>query len=121
MGDLSGVKSGDQLLLTGKNHSKQRQQEPRTVTVHKVGTKLVHVLRYGDDPNGATDTYRIDTGRINDAFGHEELWKPEDWEAEKSRAGLEAALRLHGVEVRRGGPKPIPVLEKLLAVLEGEL
>lgn len=38
-------------------------------------------------------------------------------EAEKRREGLESALKRHGVEVWRK-EQPVPVLERLLAVLE---
>jgi len=122
MGNLKGVKPGDELFLIGNDiQGKYRKKDPKAVRVHKVGRTLVHVLRYEGDPDGPTDTYRIDTGIANDNFGHSRLWKPEDWELEKQRPELEEALRAHGVEAWRKGPKPIPVLEKLLAVLEGEL
>lgn len=118
---LEGVKPGDELLLTGNDVGrKYLKQEPRRVTVHKVGRTLVHILRYDGKPDGPTDTYRFDSGVINDNYGHSRLWKPEDWELEKSRDELEAALKAHGVEVWRKR-QPVPVLEKLLAVLEGEL
>lgn len=121
MGSLEGVKAGDELYLTNNDmQGKYLKKEPRKVKVHKVGRTLVHVLRYGSEPDGPTDTYRIDSGVINDNYGHSRLWKPEDFELEKERAGLEGALKRHGVEVWRK-TQPVPVLKKLLAVLEGEL
>lgn len=117
MGSLKGVKVGDELLL-GRRTSLKAPTKATPVTVHKVGRTLVHLLRYPDSSNMSTDAYRIDTGVINDNYGHSELWKPEDWAAEQKRDELESALRRHGVEVYHKGPKPIPVLEKLLAVLE---
>ena len=120
MGNLKGVKAGDELLLTIRYSGKKgMDQEPEKRRVHKVGRTLVHILRYGTSPNGPTDTYYIENGHSND--GNYELWRPEDWEAERRRDSLEESLRRHGVEVWRGAPKSIPVLEKLLAVLEGEL
>lgn len=119
MGSLKGVKPGDELLLVDRSsiQRKARDRKSRTCTVHKVGRTLVHVLRYADKPDGPTDAYRIESGVINDNFGHSELWKPEDWELEKTRDELESALKRHGVEVWRK-KQPVAVLEKLLAVLE---
>ncbi|MFE0472712.1 hypothetical protein ACFW2V_13955 [Streptomyces sp. NPDC058947] len=119
MGNLKGVKPGDELLLVNRTsvQRKARDQQPKTRSVHKVGSKLVHVLRNVDNPDGPTDAYRIENGVINDGYGHSELWKPEDWETEKRRDEVEAALRDHGVEVWRK-KQPVPVLEKILAVLE---
>jgi GH24 family phage-related lysozyme (muramidase) len=122
MGSLKGVQPGDELLLVDRSsiQRKARDQKPRTRTVHKVGTKLVHVLKHEGEPEFGTNAYRIDSGIINDGYGHSELLKPEDWEVEKRRDDVEAALRVHGVEVWRK-KQPVPVLEKILAVLEGEL
>jgi hypothetical protein len=122
MGNLKGVQPGDELLLVDRSsiQRKARDQQPRTRIVYKVGTKLVHVLRFEDVPERGTDAYRIENGIINDGYGHSELWKPEDWALEQTRHELEAALRRHGVEVWRK-QQPVPVLEKILAVLEGEL
>lgn len=116
MGNLEGVKAGDELLRTRRLGGKKRDQEPRVVRVHKVGTKLVHVLKYPNEPNGPTDTYRIANGTGTDGFT--DLWKREEWEAERRRDELEDALRKAGVEVWRGGPKPIAVLEALWGVME---
>jgi hypothetical protein len=119
MGNLDGVKAGDELLLVTKyGGRREKEQEPRTVKVHKVGRTLVHILRWEEIPSRGTDAYRIESGVFNDNYGHSELWKPEDWAAEQSREGLEAALRLHGIEAWRGGKKPIAVLEALLDVME---
>lgn len=118
MGNLKGVKPGDELLLTGNDiQRKWMNKEPRRVTVHKVGRTLVHALRYPGRTDGPTDAYRIESGVINDNYGDTQLWKPEDFEREKMRDELEAALKRHGVEVWRK-TQPIDVLEKLLAVLE---
>lgn len=114
---LHGVKVGDELLrVLIRGHEKF--EVTGTVTAHKVGPKLVQVPRHGNDPSGKLDAYRIDTGRINDSYGHTQLWLPKDWEAQQRREELEEALKRHGVEVWRGGPKSIRTLEKLLAVME---
>jgi GH24 family phage-related lysozyme (muramidase) len=122
MGSLKGVQPGDELLLVDRSdlQRKARDQKPRTRIVHKVGTKLVHVLKQEGKPEFGTHAYRIENGIINDGYGHSELWKPEDWKLEQTRDEVEAALRAHGVEVWRK-KQPVPVLEKILAVLEGEL
>lgn len=119
MGNLKGVKPGDEVLLVDRSsiQKKAKDQTPRARTVHKVGTKLVHILKYEGRPDMGTDTYRIESGISNDGYGHSELWKPEDWEQELRRDELEAALQKHGVEVWRK-KQPIAVLDGLLAVLE---
>ena len=115
MGSLNGVKVGDELLRTSSDRWHGRTVTPESVRVHKVGRTLVHILRYGRPV-----TYRIENGIGTDSRDGE-LWTPEDWELEKQRWGLEEALKRAGVELRPGGAKPVPVLKKLLAVLEGEL
>jgi hypothetical protein len=118
MSNLEGVKVGDELVITSAHRKTQPGEEPRTVTVHKVGRTLVHVLRYAGHSDKGTDTYRIENGIANDNYGHSELWKPEDWKAEQRREELDEALRKHGVEAWRRGPKPVAVLEALLDVME---
>jgi hypothetical protein len=118
MGSLEGVKPGDELVITSVHRKMSPSDEPRTVKVHKVGRTLVHILRSEDKPERGTDTYRIENGIANDNYGHSELWKRQDWEAEKRRDALEEALGSHGVEAWRRGPKPIAVLEALLDVME---
>lgn len=117
MPNLEGVKPGDVLLHTSENRRRDSTVPPKEVTVHKVGRSLVHILRFPDSSNSGTDSYRIENGYGSDLRSGR-LWKPEDWEMEKERPGLEDALRKHGIEVYRGGPKSIPVLRKLLAVME---
>jgi hypothetical protein len=114
--NLSGVQAGTELLLARKGFGRRNlDQEPRKVQVHKVGTKLVYIQ------DGTTATaYRIENGRSNSQYNDYELWRPEEWAAEGRRAELEKALNAHGVEVWRK-QQPIRVLEKLLAVLDGEL
>jgi hypothetical protein len=119
MTGLDGVKVGDTLLLVQRyGGAREKQQVPQEVTVVKVGTKLLHIPLTERDPDGKTLTYRIEDGRRNDNYGHTELWTREAYEAEKSRESVEAALKAHGVEAWRNGPKPIAVLEALLDVLE---
>lgn len=119
MSNLKGVKPGDILLHTSENRRRGSDVPPKEVTVHKVGTKLVHVLRISGHPDAGTDSYRIENGYSNGDTRGGRLWKSEDWEMEKERPHLEETLeRKHGIEVWRGGPKPIPVLRKLLAVME---
>jgi hypothetical protein len=105
---LKGVKVGDELVLTS-NDFQRKYDKGSSVTVTKVGTKLVHI--------GQT-AYRIESGIINDNLGHTRLWFPQDWKAEQRRGELEESLRRHGVEVWRGGPKSIRTLERLLEVME---
>lgn len=116
--NLKGVKAGDELLLTEQFGGRRKTEVPTQVVVHKVGTKLVHILRSPGQPEFGTLAFRIENGRANDDYGHSELWRPEDWEAEQQRDSLNDALRGHGIESWRGAPKSIAVLEAILDVLE---
>lgn len=119
MSSLEGVKAGDELLLMSSYGGAQvYEREPKIVRVHKVGRTLVHLLVYEGSPDGPTETYRIEDGVRNDNYRHSVLKTREDWEGEKMRHELDEALRAHGVETSRRGPKSIVVLEELLAVLE---
>lgn len=120
MPGLEGVKVGDTLLLllTKMGGKREKEQVPQEVTVVKVGRTLLHIPVSEQSPEGKTLTYRIENGVRADNYGHTQLMTREAYEAEKSREPLEEALRRHGVEVWRGGPKPIAVLEALLDVME---
>lgn len=122
MPNLEGVKPGAELVCVPKKWRRGRKGGlvPETVLVHKVGRTLVHVLRSDSAPDGPTDAYRIQGGVANDGHSSAELWRPEDWKVEQRREEVESALRSHGVEVWRKR-QPVPVLERVLAVLEGKL
>lgn len=117
---LKGVKPGDELLLVDRHSRCGLEQEPKVVRVHKVGPKRVQVLRDESRPEFGVDFYRVDGGQLDDGYGHSLLISPRQWEEERRRERVERSLRRHGVEVWRMGPKPVPLLEKLLAVLEEE-
>src|SRR5690606_3732691 len=121
MPNLKGIKPGEELVRVPKDWRRGRRGSltPKTVRVHKVGHTLVHVLRNERNPDGPTDAYRIENGIANDGYSSAELWRLEDWAVEQRREEVEAALRKHGVEVWRKR-QPVPVLEAILAVLEGE-
>jgi hypothetical protein len=115
MPSLEGVKVGDTLLLlTRMGGAREKEQTPEEVTVVKVG----RIPLSERSPEGKTLTYRIENGMRADNYGHTQVMTREAYEAEKSRESLEEALRRHGIEVWRGGPKPIAVLEALLDVME---
>ncbi len=119
MGSLEGVKVGDKLLLlTRMGGAREREQVPQEVTVVKVGRTLLHTPLSEDSPEGKTLSYRIENGIRADNYGYTKVMTKEAYEAEKRRDGLTEALRLHGIEVWRGGEKPIAVLEALLDVME---
>jgi hypothetical protein len=119
MPSLEGVQVGDTLLLlTRMGGRREKEQVPQEVTVVKVGTALLHIPLSESQPGGKTLAYRIENGMRNDSYGHTQVMTREAYEAEKSRESLEEALRRHGVEVWRGGEKPIEVLKELLAVMD---
>jgi hypothetical protein len=116
---LEGVKAGDELLLFVRmGGRREKEQEPKVVTVAKVGRTLVHVLKYEGRPEHGTDAYRIEHGYRNDDYGHTQLMTREGWEDQKRRYQVIDELRRHGVDVGVGGTKPTAVLEALLDVME---
>jgi hypothetical protein len=114
MSNLEGVKAGDTLLRVLRVH---HGKEPTAVTVAKVGRTLVHILRYGDQADGPTDTFEIATGMSKD--GAYELSTREAWEDEQKREDLWARLRVHGFTgTMRNKPVPTNVLEAVVKVLD---
>lgn len=95
--DLTGVKAGDELLLVERHNQEART---KTVTVHRVGRTLIHILRYPDRPE--TDTYRIDSGARNDNYGHSQLETRAHFDERQLRTGLHIRLTNLGVSVRMG-------------------
>jgi hypothetical protein len=108
MGDLTGVKAGDELLLLIKyGGPREKEREPKAVTVYKVGRTLVHILRYEGKPEHGTETYKIENGERNDNYGHAVLSTRAAYEEDKKRQALLLAREM-----------PVATLEALLKVLE---
>jgi hypothetical protein len=88
MPGLEGVKVGDELLLvTRLGGQREKEQTPKAVTVVKVGRALLHIPRITREPEGRTDTYRIEDGYRNDDYRHTQLMTREAWEHEKAGFG----------------------------------
>lgn len=109
MGDLSGVRVGDELLLI-ESYNRYRP-EPRVVIVEKVGRKLIHA-------GGLT--YRIESGVRNDNYGHSHLTTREAYAELQERGRLGEELRGHGITFGLGNAPSTPRLRALLAVMEAE-
>jgi hypothetical protein len=109
MGDLSGVRVGDELLLI-ESYNRYRP-EPRVVAVEKVGRKLIHADRR---------TYRIEDGSRNDNYGHTSLRTREQHAEIQEEQRLREGLRGHGITFGLGNAPSIPRLRALLAVMEAE-
>jgi hypothetical protein len=113
--DLSGVKVGDELILT---ESANHRSEPRRVPVVKVGRKLLTVQvrpgQYG------TEVFRIDTGRLNDRYGYSHVYTLEHYAYTTTRADLLKALQGHGLRFDLGRtPEDLAILANLLRAIEG--
>lgn len=106
MGDLSGVKVGDELLVI-ESYNRYRP-EPRVVIVEKVGRKLIHA---GDR------TYRISDGHRNDGYGHTSLRTREEHAEIQEHGRLREELRAQGITFGLGNAPSIPRLRALLAVM----
>lgn len=106
MGDLSGVKVGDELLLI-ESYNRYRP-EPRVVTVEKVGRKLIHA---------DARTYRISDGVRNDGYGHSLLRTREEHAEIQERAELLSTLRDLGVTFDRFGASAEVATAKLRRLL----
>ncbi|MFH8483036.1 hypothetical protein [Streptomyces sp. NPDC018055] len=124
MSSLKGVKPGDELLLLVHfGGRREKEQEPKTVTVHKVGQTLVHILRRPElGPDGGTHTYRIEDGVANDGYGHASLTTRAAYEERHKRAALIKALRERGIQEDPYGRNEhsTATLEALLAALDAD-
>jgi hypothetical protein len=111
--DLTGVKVGDELVLSGAWGGTRR------VPVIKVARKLLTVQetsgRYGEG------VYRIESGVKNDGYGHSRVETVEHYEARQERARVQKALGDRGLTFDSfGGELRTAKLRALLAVLEDE-
>jgi len=119
MGSLKGLKTGDEVyLVTRYGGRREKDQTPLTVTIHKVGRTLVHVLRYPERLDLGTETYRIEDGVRNDNYGHSYLITREEYEARKIQSELLEELRKLGVRFDHGRtPESPSVLRAMIAAL----
>lgn len=116
---LEGVKAGDELLLFVRmGGHREKEQQPRVVTVAKVGRTLLHIPVNENIPGGKTHAYTIEDGYRNDNYRHTQLMTRDGWEEQKRRYEVIDGLRRRGVDVGVGGEKPTAVLEALLDVME---
>jgi hypothetical protein len=114
--DLTGVKVGDELMMTDTNRSADR-----LVPVIKVGRKLLTVQegngRYGEG------VYRIESGVKNDGYRHRSVETVEHYETRQERARVQKALTDHGLtfeRIRQERALSTGKLKALLAVMEDE-
>lgn len=115
MEDLTGVKVGDELLVVERQ---KFRQEPRRVTVTKVGRKLITVELYERE-----EVYRIDTSRKNDGYGHSHVETPEHYEYRQRHSNLLGVLKDLGIFFDFGFRRTelsIEKLQALIAVMEDE-
>lgn len=118
MGNLTGVKTGDTLMLIEPGRNRNRPARP--VQVIKVARKLLTVQEspgsYGES------VFRIESGVRNDGYGHSWLLTVAEWDAQEERTRLNGALREAGIEFERFGSEKLSLarLRALLAVMEDE-
>jgi hypothetical protein len=88
MGKLSHLKVGDMVVVTDVNHPACRSK------VTKIGRKYIHVTgRLG------SAQFDIETGRINDDHGHQNLHTIEEYEFTERVQKARQELRNFGIEV----------------------
>lgn len=114
--DLSGVAVGDELLLFGHYDG---SGEGRPVVVVKVGRKLLHV-DWPDAKYPSPDTYRIDSGRRNDNYGHTYVRTYAQAAAWAERSRLSAALHDAGINFRLGRTPSLATMRAILAAMESD-
>lgn len=97
---------GQDVLITDVNVHGRRKYEnlaPWPGKVRKVGRVLVTIgFSYGhstDERNWRAEQFRIETQHVNDQYGHQQFWLPEQWQAEHDRQALLDALRAAGVAI----------------------
>ncbi|MER5754373.1 hypothetical protein [Streptomyces sp. NPDC002088] len=119
MARLDGVKVGDTLLLFVRmGGQREKEQEPKVVTVVKVGRDLVHIPKYESDPEGKTETYRIESGYRNDNYRHTQLMTREAWADDKKREELFVRLLAYGLTGHLRGSLSTEALEAVVNVLD---
>ena len=109
---LADLKVGDRVQVFDVNRRPLRDGFDGTVV--KVGRTLITV-RYG---HGYTKVFRLDSGRANDAFGHQWIETPAQMAEDARRDELVQRLRDSGLEVRMGRQLPTQTLEAVAAALD---
>lgn len=81
-------------------HDVNRERTGRAMraTVAKVGRSLVTII----NEYGQAEVYRIETGRRNDAYGHQWLCTDEQHAEHEARTAAHARLRSLGLEFKFG-------------------
>lgn len=87
----------------------------QTAPVTRVGTRLVYIEQYGREYS-----YRADTGRRNDNYGHSWLQTHGEYMEEKRRAALYERLAEHGMRSYQSDWAGLSSdkIERILAILE---
>lgn len=84
--------------------------------VTKVGRTLVHVSQ-----RGRVTAFRIDTGTINDNYGHSSVRTQEEMDAAEAESALRERLRATGYQIttKSGfGNVPADLIERVVPVIE---
>lgn len=106
---LSDAKVGDTLIRTGFSKGEKE------VEVVRVGRTLIEVEHPG---HFLKETFRIDTGRKNDAYGDTRVWTIEEYAEVRHEARLKRLLMDRGITTER--ILPVRTMEKLVRVLDEE-
>jgi hypothetical protein len=96
--------------------NERRLGGPQRVTVTKVGRALVTVAT----DRGWAETFRIESGRSNDAFGHGSLCTDAEHAAHIDRAGVMERLMAHHIspDTGYGHTHPIETLRAIADLLD---
>lgn len=110
---MSEFHVGQKVLVNGVN-LRGRTHEAEVV---KVGRKLVYIEEYG-----RAVAYRIETGVINDDYGHTWIQTPEQFQEQQDRAAVLERLRDLGLSSHRfnGLPYSTATLNSVCDLLESD-
>jgi hypothetical protein len=113
MADLSGVKPGDILVMSGANMRGRHEN----VTVSRVGRKYVYVMTCGRESK-----FHMATGVAADNYGHTSLRTPEQVIRDARRTALLIEIKEHGFQPAEFRASRITneTLERVAAVLRSE-
>jgi hypothetical protein len=119
--DMTEVKVGDEVIICERG---TRTLHTCKGKVTRAGRKLFDVEYYpwGEDRSSETRTFRIESGKSNDAYGHYWVETPEHAAETKRRAAALTTLHRAGLAVERAshqdGALSLGLLEALAAVVE---
>lgn len=123
MNERAAVKAGDVVYVHDVNQRRGAvPQNPlgEPATIIKVGRKLVTVS-YEGQYRSWTETFRLDTGQVNDAWGRRSFLTQSQAEALLRHTEARAKLRVHGITLEPGHRLTLEQMEAVAALLHSPI